>query len=137
MLLTILAAFGMDHLIKLPTPGAWLNWMGVFLVIFGFVFAFLAVRQMHAAGTTIEPHGTVTALVTNGPYRISRNPIYLSFLFITIGLPMALGTLWGLLVTPLLIAGLNILVIRYEEEYLGSKFDGRYDAYKLKVRRWL
>jgi len=112
-------------------------WMGVLLVIGGFILAFLAVRQLYAAGTTIEPHGTVTALVTGGPYGISRNPIYLAFLFITIGLPMALGTLWGLLMAPLLIASLNYFVIRYEEAYLGRKFSGDYKDFKSRVRRWL
>ena len=137
MLLFILAAFGLDHLFPLPIAGAWLIWMGVILVGGGLFLAFLAVYRLHAAGTTIEPHGTVTALVTDGPYHISRNPIYLAYVWITVGFPMALGTLWGLVMAPLLILSLNYFVIRYEEEYLGKKFGGGYDAYKLKVRRWL
>ena len=137
MLLGVLAAFGMDHAIRLPTPGALLNWAGVLLVVGGLALALLTVRQLHAAGTTIEPHGTVTALVTNGPYRISRNPIYLAYVCITIGFPMALGTLWGLIMAPLLIISLNYFVIRYEEEYLFNKFDVDYTNFRSRVRRWL
>ncbi len=137
MLLFILAAFGLDHLIPLPIAGAWLIWMGVILIGGGLFLAFLAVYRLHAAGTTIEPHGTVTALVIDGPYQISRNPIYLAYIWFTIGFPMALGTLWGLIMAPLLILSLNYFVIRYEEEYLSGKFNGDYANFRSRVRRWL
>jgi len=136
-LIHVLAAFGLNWLIPLRASTPIWRFAGVALVFTGLALAFLAVRQLIMAHTTIEPHGTVSALVTEGPYRFSRNPIYLSFVLILIGLPLALWTFWGAVLSPLLIGSLDQLVIRYEESYLGNKFAKQYSAYKSRVRRWL
>jgi protein-S-isoprenylcysteine O-methyltransferase Ste14 len=137
-LIHIIAAFVLDWLIPLPAamPRA-VTWLGIFLVILGLMLAFSAVRQFINTHTTLDPHGSVTALVTDGPYRFSRNPIYLGFICTLIGIPLAFGTYWGILLSPLLILLMNQLVIRYEETYLERKFGNAYTSYKSRVRRWL
>jgi protein-S-isoprenylcysteine O-methyltransferase Ste14 len=111
--------------------------LGVFLVLVGLVLAFLAIHQFRLAHTTLDPHGSVNVLVTSGPYRFSRNPIYVGFTCTLLGLPLALGTYWGAVLSPLLVLGLNTLVIRYEEAYLEKKFGDVYTGYRSRVRRWL
>ena len=111
--------------------------IGVALVFAGLGLAFLAVGEFRRAGTTLDPHGSVKTVVTSGPYQFSRNPIYLGFVCTVIGLPMALGTYWGVALSPLLMLSLYLLVIRYEETYLEGKFGEAYASYRSRVRRWL
>lgn len=92
---------------------------------------------MAAAQTPLDPYEPVAALVLKGPYRVTRNPFYLSFLGALIGLPLALGTYWGLLMSRVMIVLMTQLVIRYEEIYLEQKFGQEYLSYQANVRRWL
>ena len=107
------------------------------LVFAGLGFAFSAVSQFGKVRTTLDPHGSVSAIVTSGPYRFSRNPIYLGFVLTLIGLPLALGNAWGVVLSPLLMVSLYRLVIKHEEAYLEGKFKDVYSSYKSRVRRWL
>jgi protein-S-isoprenylcysteine O-methyltransferase Ste14 len=93
--------------------------------------------QFGRAKTTVDPHGSVSAIVVNGPYRFSRNPIYVGLVCFLIGMPLVLGTLWGLVLSPLFIVLMNSLVIQHEEAYLEKKFGDDYTSFKSRVRRWL
>jgi len=95
------------------------------------------VSQFGRMHTTLDPHGSVSAVVTSGPYRFSRNPIYFGFLCTLIGLPLALGNVWGVVLSPLLMVSMYQLVIKHEEAYLEKKFKDVYTSYKSRVRRWL
>ncbi|MEW5940258.1 MAG: isoprenylcysteine carboxylmethyltransferase family protein, partial [Chloroflexota bacterium] len=134
----VIAAFLLNWLIPFPValPHI-LKSLGVVLVLAGLTLAFLAVREFGRAHTTLDPHGSVKVIVSSGPYRFSRNPIYLGFVCALIGLPLALGTYWGAMLSPLLALGLNALVIRREEAYLEKKFGEAYARYKSRVRRWV
>jgi len=137
-LLHIAFALFLNWLVPFPTTYPhMLRWSGMFFVLAGLALAFLAVSRFRRAGTTLDPHSPVSALVTDGPYGFSRNPIYLGFMCTLIGLPLALGTYWGILLAPLFLLLINYLVIRYEEEYLESRFGESYSSYKSRVRRWL
>jgi protein-S-isoprenylcysteine O-methyltransferase Ste14 len=114
-----------------------LEWLGYALVIVGLGLAFNAVRRFMRAHTTVDPHGSVNAIVTSGPYRFTRNPIYLGFLCLLIGFPFIFRTYWGLILSPLFIVLINTLVIQHEEAYLEKKFKDVYINYKSRVRRWL
>jgi protein-S-isoprenylcysteine O-methyltransferase Ste14 len=139
MLLGHLAAallFGWLLPLPLPLPGP-VRLIGILIVLVGLALAGAAVQAMIAAHTPLDPYEPVVALVLQGPYRISRNPVYLSFVGALIGLPLALGTYWGLFLSPVMIVLLTLLVIRYEEGYLERKFGEQYLSYKVRVPRWL
>jgi protein-S-isoprenylcysteine O-methyltransferase Ste14 len=124
----------------LPLPFAFpniLEWLGYALLVFGVALAWNARNRFVQAHTTRHPSGSVTSVVTNGPYRFSRNPIYLGFLCLLAGLSLAFRTYWGLILSPLFIVLVNTLVIRHEEAYLEQKFKDLYINYKSRVRRWL
>jgi len=138
MLVHLLAAFLLNWILLLPVafPKP-LEWVGYAFVFVGLGFALSAVSQFGKMHTTLDPHGSVKAIVTSGPYRFSRNPIYLGFVCTLIGLPLALGNIWGALLSPLLMVALYRLVIKHEEAYLEDKFKDVYTGYKSRVRRWL
>ncbi|GAA0649904.1 methyltransferase family protein [Brevundimonas lenta] len=107
------------------------------LIIGGLVLEGVAVGQFRSIGTRPEPWKPTTALVTNGLYRFSRNPIYIGFALMYAGFATAMDSLIALaLVLPCLVV-VDRFVILPEERYLSGKFGADYDAYRSKVRRWL
>lgn len=89
------------------------------------------------AGTSMLVTNPTTALVTSGPYRFTRNPMYVGMAFLYIAIALALGVVWALIVLPAVLATVDRLVIAREEPYLESRFGERYLDYKRRVRRWL
>jgi protein-S-isoprenylcysteine O-methyltransferase Ste14 len=87
--------------------------------------------------TTVNPYAGASALCTSGPFRLSRNPIYLGDWFILLGVSLLLNTVWPLLFAPLIWAMLRFGVIRHEEAHLEAKFGDDYRAYTTRVRRWI
>ena len=107
------------------------------LIVAGFSLGIAAISEFRKARTTVDPHGSVSSVVTSGIYRFTRNPIYLGFLLMLIGIPLNSGTYWGLILAPVFIYFMNNLVIEREEAYLEKKFGDVYAGYKSRVRRWL
>jgi protein-S-isoprenylcysteine O-methyltransferase Ste14 len=96
-----------------------------------------ATRAFKAAGTPVPGDQPTTTIVGAGPYRFSRNPIYLAFVLFHLGLALALNSL-SLLITLLPAFGLMaVVVIPREERYLEERFPAEYAAYRATVRRWL
>ena len=89
------------------------------------------------AGTSMVPMNPTTALVVSGPYRFSRNPMYLGMACLYIAFALAFGVIWALIVLPLVLAAVDRLVIAREEPYLEARFGEQYRDYKRRVRRWL
>lgn len=87
--------------------------------------------------TTVNPYGSATSLCTDGPFRFSRNPIYLGDWLIVVGISLLLNTLWPLAFAPFIWAIVRYGVIRHEETYLETKFGEAYRDYKSRVRRWI
>lgn len=96
-----------------------------------------AVWLFRRAGTTPNPTKPTTAVVMHGPYRITRNPMYLGLVFLYIGLSIFVNSVWPLVLLPAVIALVQRLVITREEAYLEAKFGEEYRAYKARVRRWI
>jgi protein-S-isoprenylcysteine O-methyltransferase Ste14 len=96
-----------------------------------------AMREFRQTGTEVPPNRPTTALVRTGPYRFSRNPMYLGMLILYAALALAFGVLWSLALLPVLLLVLDRLVVPREEAYLERKFGDDYRAYRKQVRRWL
>ena len=96
-----------------------------------------AVALFRNAGTTPNPTKATTALVLRGPYRLTRNPMYVGFAALYLGVTLLVNSLWPLLLFPVVIALVQTRVIAREEAYLEAKFGDEYRAYKQQVRRWL
>lgn len=109
--------------------------LGIFGVAAAIVF-YCAVL-FDRAGTTIPVHQPTTALVTHGPYAVSRNPIYLALILAYCGLAIAATTMWAFLILPGLVYVLTHGVIMREEAYLEAKFGDPYRDYLKRVPRWL
>jgi protein-S-isoprenylcysteine O-methyltransferase Ste14 len=88
------------------------------------------------AGTNVHPGQPTLAIVTAGPYRFTRNPLYLSLAGLYLGVTLAVATAWPLLWFPVLVVITQYGIIRREERYLAAKFGEPYIHYLQRVRRW-
>jgi protein-S-isoprenylcysteine O-methyltransferase Ste14 len=120
--------------LQVGPPAIALGGMVIFLAI---GLAGWAVLVLVKAGNDPRPDRPDAALVATGPYRRSRNPIYLALLLGATGLALIWGTLWGWLGVAVLHGVLDRLVIAKEEAYLATRFGAAYAAYKGRVRRWM
>jgi protein-S-isoprenylcysteine O-methyltransferase Ste14 len=125
-------------LLPLNLPdGATSTVTGVALVLAGVIFSLSGVATALVHRTTVVPHHTVTRLVTTGPFRISRNPMYTGHVVALLGTALWAGSWWPLIVAPLCVLATQRLVITAEEEYLTDRFGAEYEHYRSRVRRWL
>jgi protein-S-isoprenylcysteine O-methyltransferase Ste14 len=110
---------------------------GLGLAAAGFALVVLSARRFARAGTSVIPTEPSTALVTAGPYAITRNPIYIGFVLAYFGLAIVLTSVWMLvLLIPVLVV-LQRGVVEREEAYLERKFGDVYRKYRARVPRWL
>ena len=110
---------------------------GVVLTVAGVAFSLSGVGAMIGHHTTVVPHHPVARLVTTGPYRISRNPMYAGHVVAYLGVALWVGTWWPLIALPVCVLATNRLVIAAEENYLTHKFGAEYLRYRSGVRRWI
>ncbi len=96
-----------------------------------------AFREMKQAHTPPNPRQPTRALVVEGPFRFTRNPIYLSLTLLYAGIAALANALWALLLLPIVLIVINRGVIDREEQYLERKFGEEYVRYKAQVPRWL
>lgn len=96
-----------------------------------------AVVMLRRARTPVEPWKPTRAIVSVGPYAISRNPIYVAFLGVQLAYAWGRDNAWALVLLPVTIALLHWGVIAREERYLAERFGESYLAYRRRVRRWL
>jgi protein-S-isoprenylcysteine O-methyltransferase Ste14 len=102
-----------------------------------FYFALGSIIVLLRNKTPFDPSKPTVKIVHEGPYRLSRNPMYLALLFLLTGFAVISGSIWLFLALPVLLIVLDIWAVRPEEAYLERNFSDRYLAYKAKVRRWL
>jgi protein-S-isoprenylcysteine O-methyltransferase Ste14 len=122
----------------LPEPGPALVAAGVLAIGAALVLALSAVATFRRRGTTILPVRRPTrAIVDSGPYRFTRNPMYVGMAVAYVGGSLLLNSVWPLLLLPLAVLAVDRYVIAREERYLGAKFGDEYAAYTRRVRRWL
>lgn len=107
------------------------------VMLINLIIGLAAARGMLAARTSLNPHRPTTALVLSGPFRFTRNPLYLGLTVFYAGLMLVFELTWGLLLLPVVVWLVTIWVIVPEEKYLEQKFGAAYLDYKSKVRRWI
>jgi protein-S-isoprenylcysteine O-methyltransferase Ste14 len=107
------------------------------LIILGAILSFWALLTFRSAGTPVLPFRSASQLVTSGPYRFSRNPMYVGMSAIYAGLSLAMNMAWPLLLLPLVLLALYSLVVSREERHLVQRFGEEYDSYRKAVRRWM
>jgi|TARA_R100000149_G_scaffold12537_1_gene4704 protein-S-isoprenylcysteine O-methyltransferase Ste14 len=107
------------------------------LILGGLLLDGMAAGLFRRLGTAVEPWKPSTALATEGPYRFSRNPIYVGFAITYAGLAVAMDSPVALLMLIPCLVVIDWAVIRKEEAYLARTFGAEYDAYRNRVRRWL
>jgi len=119
----------------LPTATAQVLGPVLTVVSFGLVaWAIVTFRRGGASVPTSEP---TAVIVSGGPFRFSRNPIYLSMVLLLLGLGVWSNSLWFLMLAAVAALLLNYGVIAREERYLARKFGREYEAYCDRVRRWI
>jgi protein-S-isoprenylcysteine O-methyltransferase Ste14 len=123
------------HPVQLLPPGL-ATPLGLVAVLLGFV-GLPAVLAFRRASTSPKPWKPTTALVTTGPYRFTRNPMYLGFTLLYLGTTIWVNTVWPMILLPLVLLLMHYGVILREEAYLERVFGEAYLTYRRRVRRWL
>jgi protein-S-isoprenylcysteine O-methyltransferase Ste14 len=111
--------------------------VGVVLFAIGAFFAAWSLMIFHKASTTTTPGEISKKMVTFGPYRLSRNPMYVSLILAYLGEAGFLVQIWPVIVLPFMLYYLNYVVIPLEEDLLKKEFGEEYERYCKQVRRWL
>ena len=140
--LVYLSAIGLGLAVHALWPVHLVPWwlgtaVGVLLTVAALALFSSAVRTFQTAGTPIPGNQPVTAFVRSGPYRVSRNPIYLAFTLFQLGLALWVNSLGLLIMVIPAVALMSFVVIPREERYLEKRFPSEYATYKDSVRRWL
>lgn len=141
LLAVIVAAALLEWLLPLglmPPPGTgWSTTVGVVLIALAVGLALWGVLSFRAAGTNVNPRQPSLQVVETGPYRFTRNPMYLGMVILILGLGFAASLDWALLLAPVFWAALHFGVVLREEAYLSGKFGEPYRAFLGRTRRWL
>ena len=110
--------------------------LGALIAVFAVTLFIWSIRTLHSAGTPVPGNRPTTAIVTGGPYRFSRNPIYLAFSLFQAGIAIGINDGWILVTLLPAISVMSFVVIPREERYLEARFGEEYTRYKARVRRW-
>jgi protein-S-isoprenylcysteine O-methyltransferase Ste14 len=119
-----------------PTQRALVG-LGIVLLVVFLLLAASANLTFRRAGTPANPYAPTTRLTVHGPYRFTRNPMYLGLVLLTIGFALVMNSMWLVLAAIPVMLLLRHLVIVHEERYLEEKFGDEYRTYSKRVRRWL
>jgi protein-S-isoprenylcysteine O-methyltransferase Ste14 len=107
------------------------------LALAGILLLVGSLRRFWSAGTHARHTRPTTTVVTSGPYRFTRNPMYVGVLCLYLALACAIRQLWPVLLSPMVVWLLSVWVIRSEEVFLARQFGTEYEKYRTRVRRWV
>ena len=131
-------AWGLSRGVPLDLPEYELTfYAGWMAIAIGIALMLWSALEMFRYRTTINPYGKPSSLLQSGPFRFSRNPIYLADTFVYCGVGLLLNSVWPWLLLPLLIVCMQRTVIIHEEHLLLRLFGDHYRLYRQRVRRWL
>ncbi|MBD2750487.1 isoprenylcysteine carboxylmethyltransferase family protein [Microvirga sp. BT688] len=137
--LTVIAGLALNWLVPVPfLPGDLpAGWLGAMVFVLALALFAWSIATMTRAGTNIPTNQPTTTIVERGPYRFTRNPIYIGMFLGLIGLAIAFNTIWLLLMMVPFALVIRYGVVAREEAYLDRKFGDVYRGYRSRVRRWL
>jgi len=138
LLLAILLMLALHFVVPFYRVVRW-PWrlLGILPLTLGIILDLWADRTFKHLNTTVKPFEQPQSLVTTGPFRFSRHPMYLGMTAIVIGLWLCLGTTTPLFVVPLFVLVMSVIFIPAEEHMMEKHFGDKYRAYCKRVRRWL
>ncbi len=139
---TIIAGYVIGELVpilmtyELGTPGRY--WIGgAIVVLAGYFLGIWPSRLFRDTGQNVTPWSETPEIIIKGPYKFTRNPMYLMMLLVNLGFAVILSEAWIVILMPALALVLYHIAIKHEEVYLEEKFGDSYRAYKETVRRWI
>jgi protein-S-isoprenylcysteine O-methyltransferase Ste14 len=137
--LAVLVGLALNWLMPLPfmPPAVSAGWLGGALFAIAIALFVWAIVTITRAGSNVPTNTPTTTIVEAGPYRFTRNPIYVAMFLGLAGLAMAFDSLWLLVVLVPFALVIRYGVVAREEAYLERKFDDVYRRYRSRVRRWL
>jgi protein-S-isoprenylcysteine O-methyltransferase Ste14 len=135
----VVAGLALNWLLPLPFVPATAQVRSLGAIVFALALALFAwaIATMTRAGSNVPTNRPTMTIVDSGPYRFTRNPIYLAMVLGLIGLAIAFDTLWLLLALVPFVLVIRYGVVAREEAYLERKFGDAYRGYRARVRRWL
>ena len=134
----LLFAYAMNRFYQIPMLGPPLSIvLAILAVTPSAVLGLWELLEFWRARINPLPHKPSSSLVIVGPYRVTRNPMYLSLALLYVSFGFLLSIAWAFIVLPAIMFIMNVYVIRREESYLESKFGEQYRDYKKQVHRWL
>ncbi len=136
-ILPFLLAWLLQAFIPLPAlPIGIARVLAIALGIAGGAFCIWSIGLFRRSKTSLIPVKPTTTLVTSGPYRVSRNPMYLGLLCLYLAAACWFNIVWALVLAPIVVVIIQ-RIIEKEEQYLGQKFGEVYRHYQAQVRRWI
>ncbi len=139
-----LAAFLVAVVLELIFPtrvfnalGRFGDGVGMLVAAAGFLLGAWALLAFRSGGENPLPNTRTETVLASGPYRFSRNPMYVAMALVSFGMAFAFSNAWLLATTVVALIVIRFAVIAREEKYLQAKFGGAYTEYKRKVRRWV
>jgi protein-S-isoprenylcysteine O-methyltransferase Ste14 len=133
-----LLGLALDYLHPLPFLSQGLQYAsGAAAIALGGALAIPSLVLFRRAGTNVDVRKPATAIVSEGPYRVTRNPMYLGLLLVYVGAGLMTDSIWIVALAIPLVAIVSTAVIAREERYLERKFGDQYRRYKQQVRRWI
>jgi protein-S-isoprenylcysteine O-methyltransferase Ste14 len=118
-------------------PPTWLRIAAAFVGIAVIALDATAMSRFARAKTPVNPMLPVRAIVTDGPYRFTRNPMYVGMAVLYVAIAVVAGLLWALAILPIVLIVVDRFVIAREERYLAARFGEEYERYRARVRRWI
>jgi protein-S-isoprenylcysteine O-methyltransferase Ste14 len=137
--MAVIAGLAFNWLVPLPFLPADLpaGWLGAMVFILALALVACAIVTMTRAGSNVPTNLPTTTIVESGPYRFTRNPVYLGMFLGLIGLAIAFDNFWLLTMLVPFAVVIRYGVVAREEAYLERKFGDVYRGYRSRVRRWL
>ncbi len=140
LLYLVMLALGWVLSAMFPTPSliGGLSWIiGALLAAGGLAIGALAFAAMRRASESPNPTVPTRSLVVSGPYRFTRNPLYVAMTLVYAGIAVAINSIWALALLVVVLILMDRTVIASEERYLHAQFGDAYAQYRARVRRWL